>query len=812
LLGPPGSGKTSLLQRLALDTAIEALRDEAGGGTVPFLVSLSTYASTRRVDALPEPMAWLSRQWSARYPDLPSLASLIDEGRLLLLLDGLNEIRAVTADDWRRAVARWRRFATQAAARHAGNRIVFSSRSLDLSQPLSTASLRVPHIRIEPLSNGQVRRYLEHQIPEVGEETWRRLRGTPALELLRTPIFLTLYVTEMRAGGRPVAGGAALLTAFVRRALEREVPRGHAFLAAGALLTEADLLQLRTGVWPNDFSLPDRGLLARHLTRLAYDLQRAHDAFATRQVRIDYGEALDLIGEPYAEMIVNAGAAILVLEHDTVSGELMFAHQLMQEYFAARQLAQAPEPELARSEWRADRVEPPLRVMIEGLAPADALPPLPATGWDGTMRLAAVMAEDPDRFVGRLMDANLPLAGRCAAQSELRDRLSAEVLDALRQALVARSRDETADLRARIACGDVLGALGDPRFEPRVGAFDHHVLPPLVELPAGDYVLGADAPFRAYNQRQDAHLPRHEIALPAFAIGRFAVTNAEWACFMDAGGYTDERWWDTRAGQAWRRGEGTAYGIRFGVRYWWERFRSEPRLLEQRRESGVFDDDLYARWRARIAMPEAELAPDLAQRFPDRRHTEPRYWRDERYNRPSQPVVGVCWFEARAYCAWLAAQTGLPFRLPTEAEWEAATGGPEGHARAAAGDSRSALDCNTVEAHVRRPSPVGVFPASDSPVGVSDLSGNTWDWTSSAWGEDPDTPAFGYPYATTDGREDVDVSAHVRRVARGGSWYRERGDARATFRFNLTPDMWSFDRGLRVALSLDQAPSMGGPT
>ena len=40
-------------------------------------------------------------------------------------------------------------------------------------------------------------------------------------------------------------------------------------------------------------------------------------------------------------------------------------------------------------------------------------------------------------------------------------------------------------------------------------------------------------------------MPRHEVEVQAFEIGRYPVTNAEWRCFMEAGGYEEERWWKT---------------------------------------------------------------------------------------------------------------------------------------------------------------------------------------------------------------------------------------------------------------------------
>ena len=69
--------------------------------------------------------------------------------------------------------------------------------------------------------------------------------------------------------------------------------------------------------------------------------------------------------------------------------------------------------------------------------------------------LAAAMARDPDRFVTELIAQNLALAGRCAAQPEVS--ISETLKDMVRRALVERTQDASADLRARIAAGLALG-------------------------------------------------------------------------------------------------------------------------------------------------------------------------------------------------------------------------------------------------------------------------------------------------------------------------------------------------------------------
>jgi formylglycine-generating enzyme required for sulfatase activity/class 3 adenylate cyclase len=798
LLGPPGCGKSTLLRRLELDLAVDGVRGE--GGAVSWFVPLNLFDPGGDGSAAPDPGAWLAGRWAVRYPDLPPLADLAAGGRLVLLLDGLNEMPHASPDDYRVRVSRWQHYVRALAEEAPGNRVLFTCRALDYGAPLSTPALRVPQVQVEPMTDAQVRDFLDVYAPALAPELWGDLEHSRHLDLVRSPYLARLFV-EQAAAGPLVANQAALMTGFVRQSLRREIELGNPLLAPDTLLVARDVRRLvQPGGWATPYDLPRRGALLPGLEALAHAVQTGRGAPDGTQARVGYDTALGLLGDAHGADIVRAGVDLGVLDEDPAADEVLFFHQLLQEYFAARHMAGAPDFDRVAAPWRAGDAGAGLGEILGALHPADPLPLLPTTGWEETTVMAAAMAPDPDAFVSAVMDYHLVLAGRCAGEPDVRARLVPGTLDRLRRALADRSRDPAADLRARLAAGLVLGPLGDGRLKRRRGPCGDYLMPLLADIPGGIYVLGDDEPFEYLDQTWTDHQPRHTVALLPFRIARLPVTVAEWALFMAAGGYDEERWWDTPAGRAWRGGEGTTAGTHANIRNLLSVLRADPALCEQEHDSGRWSDEIYERWLRRLAMSDDALEAHLQEMYPGRRFTEPHFWRDARFNTGTQPVIGISWYEARAYCCWLAAQTGEPFRLPTEAEWEAAARGGAGR-RYAYGDAFDPLRANCLATHLRQVAPVGIFPGGDTPEGVSDMTGNVYAWTSSAWGRAPETTAFPYPYRADDGREDPDAPLDMRRVIRGGSWYDYEPLTRAYARLDTYPG----DRirpsgvGLRVA-------------
>jgi len=791
VLGQPGSGKTTLLRRLQFSlTKIEL---KTSGGLIAFFVPLNGYYVRQPNDPPPDPTIWLAEQWRKQHPDLPDFTTLLRQGRLYLLLDGLNEMPHRDKANYRELIGRWRQF-LQEISRY-DNRVVFSCRSLDYSAPLGAAA-PVRQVRVEPLSLPQIKNFLRAYLPERGEIVWRRLqRDEKRLSLFSNPFFLRLLVTQIGDQDELPSSGAALLTGFIRRTLRREITeQTHRLFQPGALLSDGDYEQALHNLWLTPYDLPWEGALFTQLERLAFAMQDSRDSTEAGQARILEQEAFRLLDHPQAGEIIQAGIQLNILEKEIVTRELFFTHQLFQEYFAARLLTQTPDPAKVAVDWQIDKIQPPLAETLAGLEKSEPLPPTPATGWEETTVLAAAMSKNQELFARRLMPLNLPLAGRCAAMAEVK--LSASFTGEIQQALINRIEQPHADLRARIAAANSLGNLGDPRFEFCAGSHSPYLRPPTVLIPSGIYPMGCDEAVvedAIAAKWAEFEKPAHTVAVTAFEIGVFPVTNAEYKLFWKGGGYKDERWWLTEASRTWLRKGGREAEIQT---------RREARLYWQ----SVTEDEIKSRlttseatkfrlWLRNASTQEFEAW--LFEEYPAAiLYSRPHYWDNSRFNQPTQPVVGVTWFEALAYCAWLSAQSGELYDLPTEAEWEAAARGVKGRIHPF-GDTFNTARCNTFETHIRATTPVSVFPTGKTEEGVFDFSGNVWEWTTSLWGKRLQTPDYLYPYDAADGRE-CREEANLRRVMRGGSWKDYGGFARTTARNGGHPDHRLNDYGFRI--------------
>jgi formylglycine-generating enzyme required for sulfatase activity len=70
-------------------------------------------------------------------------------------------------------------------------------------------------------------------------------------------------------------------------------------------------------------------------------------------------------------------------------------------------------------------------------------------------------------------------------------------------------------------------------FRAQEHAGGHVILPPLCNVPAGEFLMGSD-PGRDQGT-QDRETPQHRVSLTAYRIARFPVTVADYACFVRSG-------------------------------------------------------------------------------------------------------------------------------------------------------------------------------------------------------------------------------------------------------------------------------------
>lgn len=259
-------------------------------------------------------------------------------------------------------------------------------------------------------------------------------------------------------------------------------------------------------------------------------------------------------------------------------------------------------------------------------------------------------------------------------------------------------------------------------------------LPAEVLVPGGPFTMGTSAePWALDNER-----PAHTRVVPAFFIDTVPVTNGAYMAFIADGGYGDERWW---APEGWAQIR--AHGI--GAPLFW------------RREGGQ-----WLRRRFGVVEPVPE----------------------------DEPVLHVSWYEADAYARWAGR------RLPTEAEWEKAARHDPVSGRSLrhpwGDDDPTPEHANLGQRHLR-PAPAGSYPAGRSPLGVRQLIGDVWEWTSSDFLPYPGFVAFPY-------KEYSEVFfGPGHKVLRGGSFAVDPVACRGTFRNWDLPVRRQIFSGFRTA-------------
>lgn len=237
-----------------------------------------------------------------------------------------------------------------------------------------------------------------------------------------------------------------------------------------------------------------------------------------------------------------------------------------------------------------------------------------------------------------------------------------------------------------------------------------------IPIPAGQVTLG-----KGYDNK--AHSVGQTFTVDSFDMAKYPVTNAQFAKFIEAGGYDNDSWW-TEAG------------------------------LAQSKEE---------KW------------------------TEPRYWNNSKWNSAEQPVIGISWYEAIAFCLWLSEATGEKISLPSEQQWQRAAQGKEGYDYPWGNQwNRDLCNNNVDKKGIGKTNPLTHYEGKgDSPFGVVDMAGNVWEWCLTEYKTGSEL---------TNG---TDV-----RVLRGGSWFNYGSDYfLCQFRYGYFPNKWGYVRGFRIARS-----------
>ncbi len=565
IVGDPGAGKTTFLRRIANLLCQAHLADDPGGALrrlsldgkpFPILIRLADLA--QHIDASQaaltgptsaESPAWLPHFLAAGSKDCGAdldesfFHEQLEGGSAMVLLDGLDE---AASESQRKSLASL----VHKASRDAYGQCRFVLTSRPAAYQGEAILPDFAHARIDALEEEAIETFLTRWCEALFRESPAQLR-----EHLRE----LLVALRARPEIRQMARNPVMLTALaVVHWNEKRLPEQRADLYESIILWLARSREDRPGRPP-----PER-CVALH-RELALAMQDHPDG---RQMQVPrywaaMGIAQESRDEPEHARVRLAEAFLLQDELDSgiVVGRgdhVRFWHLTFQEYLAARALGSRSEDDqcrllfaqpqkLYRPEWRETVLLLAGVLHHQGVRRVDAMFSAILDGLDQDASLAGQA-----RCLGLLGAAVRDLTPVSYKPADRRyQRLADEVMG-----IFDAERSRSVDVRVAIAAAEALGQAGDPRLADR--ALDTN----WVDILADDFFMGAqDKDPARPNYDPKAYpdeSPVHKVRLAAYRIGRYPVTVAEYARFVDNGGYADEQHWQAGGFDRWQEPAGWA--------------------------------------------------------------------------------------------------------------------------------------------------------------------------------------------------------------------------------------------------------------
>ncbi len=778
ILGEPGAGKSTLMDWLTLvftdQISQPALRQT--GNLLPVFLPLRNCVADEH--PLHELMADPALLPVDVQPPEGFFPALLDKGRCLVLLDGLDEV----IDERQRARAA--RKIDDLVCTYPDNRYVITCRTAGWKDGLLSGDFARLYVR--DFDDTDIARFVSGW--------YRAVRARQVA--LRGDLSKEGQEQEMKQAAKQAAGEAArLLDALKRNQGLYRLARNPLILSLIALVhlrrtrlpqgrakLYQECLEILLETWDSEDKAlevvgPSLGAKETILKEIAYH-------FHSRGLsEAGHDELEALIAPLLPELHCPTDTAETLRQIEERSGILVsraidryvFAHRTLQEYLVARVLSDAPEKAGALLTHLNDEPWREVILLYSGLI-----------GDRATALLEDILAQPDDAAHNLLI-----LAGECLAEDvRVSSRTKAEAIERLKKAFGAATDPLTF---ARL--GETLFTLGG---EGVVVAFSNVLgsgtLPRRIAAARALGKLGARAGdpaavatrLRAALEAEAASL-RQAIALALADVGQadeetvaaLKRTREDAAC-------------EVRAAALWallELGQAEEDMVKIPAGEFLMGSGDEGPYADERPQYTLYLPDHYI---ARTPVTNAQFARFMVAGGYQQREfwtaagwewkekegrTQPRYWADRKRNRPDHPVVGVTWYEALAYARWLGGT------LPSEAEWEKAARGTDGRIYPW-GNEFDKSKCNTNESGTKGTTPVGKYsPRGDSPYGCVDMAGNVWEWTRSLVKD--------YPYDPGDGREDLQAGGS-RRVRRGGSFYADASGARCAARYHVAPvDGWN---------------------